>query len=115
MIPKDKNGIPYLAGNRHERRKKVALKRGRHMRDLKKAAELESDLRKDAIAERVERQQSAAHARAVARKQALQERRGILTRFQKRVQTAVLARRADKQRRNAAHARAIARKEAKAA
>lgn len=70
MITKDKNGIPYVAGNRHERRKKVALKRGKYMRDVKRAAELERDLRKDAIADRVERKQGAAHARAIARKKA---------------------------------------------
>ncbi|WP_425905717.1 hypothetical protein [Nitrobacter sp. TKz-YC02] len=70
MIQKDKNGIPYIAGNRHERRKKVALERGRYMRDVKKAAEFEKDFRKDAIAARVERQQGTARARAVARKKA---------------------------------------------
>lgn len=70
MITKDKNGIPYVAGNRHERRKKVALKRGQYMRDVNKAAEFETEFRKDAIAERVERKQGAAHARAVARKEA---------------------------------------------
>jgi hypothetical protein len=67
----DKNGIPYHAGNRHERRKTVAWKRGKYMRDKKKAAELENDLRRDAIADRVDRQQSAAHERAVARKKAV--------------------------------------------
>ena len=71
MIQKDKNGIPYVAGNRHERRRKVALKRGKYMRDVKKAAEFERDFRKDAIAARVERKQGAAHARAVARKKAM--------------------------------------------
>jgi hypothetical protein len=108
----DRNGLPYPAGNRHERRKKVALKRGKYMHDRKKAAELENDLRKDAIADRVERQQSAAHARAVARKEALKEQPGILTRFQRRMQRGIKARVADKQRRNAAHGRAVARKEA---
>jgi hypothetical protein len=70
MTIQDKNGIPYVAGNRHERRKKVALKRGKYMRDVRMAAELEQDLRKDAIAARVERKQGAAHARAIARKNA---------------------------------------------
>ena len=58
-LPKDKNNILYAAGNRHERRKRVAWKRGKYMRDKKKAAELNSDLRKDAIADRVERKQGA--------------------------------------------------------
>jgi len=41
-----------------------------HARDKKRAAELESDLQRDAIADRVDRQQDAAHARAVARRNA---------------------------------------------
>jgi hypothetical protein len=56
------------AGNRHERRKIVAWKRGKYMRDKNRAAQLESDLRRDAIADRVERKQGAAHARALIRK-----------------------------------------------
>jgi hypothetical protein len=70
MITQDKNGIPYRAGNRHERRKEIAWRRGKYMRDVKRAAEFEMDFRKDAIAARVERKQRAAHARAIARRAA---------------------------------------------
>lgn len=61
-------GIPYAAGNRHERRSMVARRRGAYMRQITKDRDFEHDFRKDAIADRVERQQTAAHLRAVERK-----------------------------------------------
>ena len=67
---KDKHDIPYAAGNRHHRRTMLARNRGKYMRDKHRAAQFEEGFRKDAIAERVEKQQGAAHARAVARREA---------------------------------------------
>ena len=55
--------------NRHGRRSQIAIERGAKMRVRKKAIEDERDKQRKATAARVKRQQGAAHARAVVRKE----------------------------------------------
>jgi hypothetical protein len=83
---KDKQGRPYTEGNRATRRHKAKMVRTTVQRDRKQALADARDKSKKAIAERVKRNQDAAHERAVARK--VEPRVPFVTRAMRVLQTA---------------------------
>lgn len=98
--------LHHSGKNRAQRRAEAAGIRHTASRRLKKKAEDMHEANKAVIAARVARKQSAAHDRALKRKE---ERKGItpgvLTRAQRKLQDALRARREKKARRQAAYNR----------